>query len=178
MVTQLAEALVNDAIDNMGNNQLTSLNVLNGTCAYALLMRADLSISEGVHAPYCPCNCMLLQICAEMKVLAALEKDILSHRAGFHGGQQQCLGKGGHIKSSGRGVAINHITTTYVFNLKVVSLPVQDASAGHVCAAQLFVEPHHSSAGRFPRSCRKVIIAVSRYLVFYVEATTLNKLSA
>lgn len=38
---------MNQAVDNLGNNQLTSVNVLNTTYAYTVFMRADMAISEG-----------------------------------------------------------------------------------------------------------------------------------
>ena len=38
---------MNQAVDNLGNNQLTSVNVLNTTYAYTVFMRADIAISEG-----------------------------------------------------------------------------------------------------------------------------------
>ena len=44
---QLVEGLVDQAVDNLGNNQLTSINVLNTTYAYTVFMRADIAISEG-----------------------------------------------------------------------------------------------------------------------------------
>ena len=46
-LAQLVEGLVNQAVDNLGNNQLTSINVLNTTFAYTIFMRADIAISEG-----------------------------------------------------------------------------------------------------------------------------------
>lgn len=48
---QLVEGLVNQAVDNLGNNQLTSINVLNTTYAYTVFMRADIAISEGEPSP-------------------------------------------------------------------------------------------------------------------------------
>lgn len=57
--TQLVEGLVNQAVDNLGNNQLTSVNVLNTTYAYTVFMRADMAISEGRKCWNCLCGLSL-----------------------------------------------------------------------------------------------------------------------